>query len=183
MTSGDRDEITGNVFAMTDLEGMPSYFWLVSSRLKNRFRTTYRIPTKPCARTCCGYECVGGEPGQPGARRNLYLFDRCLRSRRPGGLRKIGLSKELARHCGCGTSGYPTTLSRLPPSSSALRIQLKSISARDPNGHARYGTPWCRRLRPKSLVQFIKRKGGINRCAERFRAHRLGRPSRPLSSE
>ena len=24
----------------------------------------------------------------------------------------------------------------------------------------------------KSLVQFVKHKGGINRCAERFRAHR-----------
>jgi hypothetical protein len=50
---------------------------------------------------------------------------------------------------------------------------------------------WSRALRyalqykPHSepLDQFIKRKGGINRCAERFRAHRRGRPSRLLSSE
>jgi hypothetical protein len=35
----------------------------------------------------------------------------------------------------------------------------------------------------ESLVQSIKRKGGINRCAERFRAHQRGRPSRLLSSE
>jgi hypothetical protein len=50
---------------------------------------------------------------------------------------------------------------------------------------------WSRTLRyalvqktpSESLVQFIKRKGGINRCAERFRAHRRGSPSRLLSSE
>jgi hypothetical protein len=50
---------------------------------------------------------------------------------------------------------------------------------------------WSRALRyalvqktpSESLVQFIKRKGGINRCAERFRAHQRGRPSRFLSSE
>jgi hypothetical protein len=50
---------------------------------------------------------------------------------------------------------------------------------------------WSRALRyalvqktpSESLVQFIKRKGGINRCAERFRAHQRGRPSRLLSSE
>jgi hypothetical protein len=33
------------------------------------------------------------------------------------------------------------------------------------------------------LGQFVKRKGGINRCVERFRAHQRGRPSRLLSSE
>jgi hypothetical protein len=50
---------------------------------------------------------------------------------------------------------------------------------------------WSRALRyalvqktpSESLVQFIKRKGGINRCAERFRAHQRGRPSRLLSSK
>jgi hypothetical protein len=49
--------------------------------------------------------------------------------------------------------------------SSALRYALKYKSDSEP------------------LDQFIKRKGGINRCAERFRAHRRGRPSRLLRTE
>src|ERR1700736_6796101 len=90
-------------------------------------------------------KCVGGLPGQPAAGCNLYLFDRCLRSR---GLVDCGKSGCRKSSQGAAVAELlPTTLSRLPPSSSALRIQLKSISARDPNGHARYGTPWCRRLR------------------------------------
>src|SRR6202048_1708092 len=50
---------------------------------------------------------------------------------------------------------------------------------------------WSRALRyalvqktpSESLVQFVKRKGGINRRAERFRAHQRDIPSWLLSSE
>jgi DNA-binding PucR family transcriptional regulator len=50
---------------------------------------------------------------------------------------------------------------------------------------------WSRALRyaleykdpAEPLETFIKRKGGINRCAERLPAHQRSRPSRLLSSE
>src|ERR1700731_477951 len=50
-------------------------------------------------------KCVGGLPGQPAAGRNLYLFDRCLRSRGlvdcgKSGCRKSSQGAAVAEHLG-----------------------------------------------------------------------------------
>ena len=65
---------------MTYLEGLPSYFWLVSSRLKKPVHDDVPYTTQALRQDLLRRsKCVGGEPGQPGPRRNLYLFDRRIR--------------------------------------------------------------------------------------------------------
>ena len=62
---------------MTDLEGMHSYFWLVSSRLKKSVRDDVPYTTQALREDLLRVQNAWEESqAQPGARRNLYLFDR-----------------------------------------------------------------------------------------------------------
>ena len=187
IASGDRDRnlpLIRNIFAMTDLEGMPSYFWLISSGLKKPIRDDVPYTTQALREDLLRVQNAWDESQASRERDAIYIYltavfelvawwtaeNRAVeRAHKALRLRNIWAIRPHA--------------SRLPQSSSCTADPAKVDK--------RTRSKWSRALRyalvqktpSESLVQFIKRKGGINRCAERFRARRRGRPSRLLSSE
>ena len=168
---------------MTNLEGLPSYFWLVSPRFKKPVQDDVPYTTEALKEALL---------------RLQIAWDDCQASRTRDAL--YGYLSAVFNLVGWWTAEN----NALERARQALR--LRGIIPFDPEEpfaavirctadrekvDKRTRSKWSRALRyalvqktpSESLVQFIKRKGGINRCAERFRAHQRGRSSRLLSSE
>jgi hypothetical protein len=168
---------------MSYLEGLPSYFWLVSSRLKKPVHDDVPYTTQALREDLLRLRNAWEDCQASRQRDAIYIYltavfdlvawwtaeNRAVeRARKALRLRNIWVSDHIEPF--------------------AAIIQCTADPAKVDK---RARSKWSRALRyalvqktpSESLVQFIKRKGGINRCAERFRAHRRGRPSRLLSSE
>jgi hypothetical protein len=168
---------------MTNVDGMPSYFWLVSSRLKEPVQDHVPYTTQALRQDLLRVRNAWEECQASRKRDAIYLYltavfdlvawwtaeDRALeRAHRALRLRHINPFEN----------------------EEPFAVVIRCTADRE-KVDKRTRSKWSRALRyalvqktpSESLVQFIKRKGGINRCAERFRAHQRGRPSRLLSSE
>jgi hypothetical protein len=157
---------------MTDLEGMHSYFWLVSPRMKTSVRKDIPYTDEALKQDLLRVQNAWDESQARRARDAIYtyltaLFDlvawwmaenRALeRARKALRLRMImptDHDEPFAAIIRC--TADPSKVDKRTRSkwSRALRYSLGCKSNSEPLG------------------QFIKRRGGINRCAERFSAHR-----------
>jgi hypothetical protein len=168
---------------MTNLEGLPSYFWLTSSRLKPPVRDDVPYTTEALKQDLLRVQIAWDDCQASRARDAIYGYltavfnlvawwtaEKSALERARQALRLRGI----------------TPFDHEEPVAAVIRCTADREKV-----DKRTRSKWSRALRyalvqktpSESLVQFIKRKGGINRCAERFRAHQRGRPSRLLSSE
>jgi hypothetical protein len=168
---------------MTDLTGMHSYFWLVSPRMKPSVRDDVPYTDEALKQDLLRVKNAWEESQASRERDAIYsylgaVFDLVAwwlaenraveRARKALRLRHITPfdgEEPFAAVIRCTADREKVDKRTRSKWSRALRYALAHKSASEP------------------LAQFIKRKGGINRCAERFRAHRRGSPSRLLSSE
>ena len=168
---------------MMNFEGMHSYFWLVSPRVKKPVHDDVPYTTQALREDLLRLRNAWEDCQASRQRDAIYIYltavfdlvawwtaeNRAVeRARKALRLRNIWVSDHIEPF--------------------AAIIQCTADPAK---ADKRARSKWSRALRyalvqktpSESLVQFVKRKGGINRCAERFRAHQRGRPSRLLSSE
>jgi hypothetical protein len=168
---------------MTNLEGMHSYFWLVSPRLKRPVQEDVPYTSQALRQDLLRVRNAWEESQARRDRDAIYIYltavfdlvawwtaeNRAVeRARKALRLRNIN------------------PFEHEEPFAAVIRCTADREKV-----DKRTRSKWSRALRyalvqktpSESLVQFIKREGGINRCAERFRAHRQGRPSWLLSSE
>jgi hypothetical protein len=168
---------------MTNLEGLPSYFWLTSSRLKPPVRDDVPYTTRALRQDLLRLRNAWEESQASRERDAIYsyltaVFDLVAWwAAEKRALERAHKALRL-RHINPFENEEP------------FAVVIRCTADRE-KVDKRTRSKWSRALRyalvqktpSESLVQFIKRKGGINRCAERFRAHQRGRPSRLLSSE
>ena len=167
---------------MTNLDELPCYFWLTSSRLKEPVQDYVPYTTKALRQDLLRVRNAWDESQARRERDAIYIYltavfdlvawwtaeNRAVeRARKALRLRNIWVSDHIE------------------PFAAVIRCTSDPAKV-----DKRIRSKWSRALRyalvqtpSESLVQFIKREGGINRCADRFRAHRRGRPSWLLSSE
>ena len=169
---------------MTDLEGMPSYFWLVPPRIKTPVRDDIPYIDQALKQDLLRVRNAWEESQARRDRDAIYIYLTAVfnlvawwtaekraveRAHKALRLRNIWVSDHIEPF--------------------AAIIQCTTDPAKVDK---RTRSKWSRVLRyalvqktpSKSLVQFIKRKGGINDCAERFSCTSGGRrSSRLLFSE
>ena len=168
---------------MTNLEGLPSYFWLTSSRLKPPVRDDVPYTTEALKQDLLRVQIAWDDCQASRARDAIYgylsaVFDLVAWWTSEGHAQERAYQALRLRHINPFENEEP------------FAVVIRCTADRE-KVDKRTRSKWSRALRyalvqktpSESLVQFIKRKGGINRCAERFRAHQRGRPSRLLSSE
>src|SRR3984893_14776060 len=168
---------------MTNLEGMPSYFWLASSRLKEPVQDHVPYTTEALKQDLLRVRNAWEECQASRDRDAIYdyltaVFDL--------------VAWWMVENRALERAHKALRLSHINPfeNEEPFAVVIRCTADRE-KVDKRTRFKWSRALRyalvqktpSESLVQFIKRKGGINRCAERFRAHKRGRPSRLLSSE
>src|SRR3984893_1119964 len=155
---------------MTNLEGMPSYFWLASSRLKEPVQDHVPYTTQALKQDLL---------------RVRNAWDECQASRDRdaiyGYLTAVfelvvwwtAENRALERAHQALRLGHIIPFDHEEPFAAIIRCTADTAKV-----DKRTRSKWSRALRyalvqktpSESLVKFIKRKGGINRCAERFRA-------------
>jgi hypothetical protein len=156
---------------MTDLEGMHSYFWLVSSRMKTSARDDIPYTDQALRQDLLRVRNAWDESQARRDRDAIYTYltavfelvawwmaeNRALeRARKALRLRHIipfDQEEPFAAIIRCTADPAKVDKRTRSKWSRALRYALAYKSRSEP------------------LDQFIKRKGGINRCAERFSAH------------
>ena len=118
------------------------------------------------ARSHSSANCLGGLPSQPGSQRDLWIPQRRVR---PGGVvggRRSGHQP--------GSLGATTAALDLPTTDEPFAAII--LCTADPEVDKRTRSKWSRVLRYSAgykshdelLAAFIRRKGGINKCAARF---------------
>jgi hypothetical protein len=168
---------------MTSLEESPSYFWLMSSQLKPLVRDDVPYSTQALRQDLLRVRNAWEECQASRERDAIYGYltaifnlvawwtaenralDRAHKALRLQNIKPSDHDEPFAAIVRCTADPAKVDKRTRSKWSRVLRYALSCKSNSEP------------------LDQFIKRKGGINRCAERFRAHRRGRPSRLLSSE
>ena len=168
---------------MTNLEGMPSYFWLTSSRLRKPVKDDVPYTTEALKQDLLRLRNAWEESQASRERDAIYgyltaVFDLVAWW--------VAEKRALERAHKALRLRHINPFKNEEPFAAVIRCTADREKV-----DKRTRSKWTRALRyalvqktpSESLVQFIKRKGGINRCAERFRAHQRGRPSRLLSSE
>jgi hypothetical protein len=168
---------------MTDLEGMHSYFWLVSPRLKTSVRKDIPYTDKALKQDLLRVRNAWDESQARRERDAIYIYltavfelvawwmaeNRALeRAQKALRLRHIipfDQEEPFAAIIRC--TADPTKVDKRTRSkwSRALRWALEQKIPSEP------------------LLRFIKRKGGINRCAEQFSCTGARRSSQLLRSE
>jgi hypothetical protein len=168
---------------MTYLEGMPSYFWLISSGLKKPVRDDVPYTTQALREDLLRIQNAWDESQARRERDAIYTYLTAVFEL---------VAWWMAENRALERAQKALRLRNVNPFDNEEPFAAVIRSTADPaKVDKRTRSKWTRVLRyavaqntsSESLVQFIKRKGGINLCAERFRAHRLGRPSRLLSSD
>jgi hypothetical protein len=168
---------------MTNLEEMPSYFWLTSSRLKPPVRDDVPYTTQALRQDLLRVRTAWEECQASRERDAIYAYLTAVFNL---------VAWWTAERRALERAYQALRLKSICPSDHDEPFAVIIRCTADPaKVDKRTRSKWSRALRyalvqktpSESLVQFIKRKGGINRCAERFRAHQRGRPSRLLSSE
>jgi hypothetical protein len=157
---------------MTDLEGMHSYFWLVSPRMKTSVRRDIPYTDEALKQDLIRVRNAWDECQASRERDAIYTYltavfelvawwmaeNRALeRAQKALRLRRIGSTdhdEPFAAIIRCTADPAKVDKRTRSKWSRALRWALEQKISSEP------------------LVRFIKRKGGINRCAERFSAQR-----------
>jgi hypothetical protein len=153
---------------MTDLAGMPSYFWLTSSRLKEPVQDDVPYTTQALRQDLT---------------RVRNAWEECQSSRDRNAIyRYLSAVFDLvmwwaAENCALARARKALRLQNIWPSDHDEPFAAIIRCTSDPGKvDKRTRSKWSRVLRyalqykdhSEPLDQFIKRKGGINRCAARF---------------
>jgi hypothetical protein len=159
---------------MTNLDGMPSYFWLTSSRIKTPVRDDIPYTDQALKQDLLRVQNAWDESQARRERDAIYTYlaavfelvawwmaeNRALeRAQRALRLRRIGSTdhdEPFAAIIRCTADPAKVDKRTRSKWSRALRWALEQKVTSEP------------------LVRFIKRKGGINECAAKF-AHHVGR--------
>jgi hypothetical protein len=168
---------------MPNLEGLPSYFWLVSPRFKKPVRDDVPYTTEALKQDLLRLQIAWDDCQASRARDAIYGYLSAVFNL---------VAWWTAENSALKRAQKALRLRHINPfeNEETFAVVIRCTADRE-KVDKRTRSKWSRALRyalvqktpSESLVQFIKRKGGINRCAERFRAHQRGRPSRLLSSE
>ena len=168
---------------MSYLEGLPSYFWLVSSRLKKPVHDDVPYTTQALREDLLRLRNAWEDCQASRQRDAIYIYltavfdlvawwtaenravERARKALRLRNMTPFDDEEPFAAIIRCTANPAKVDKRTRSKWSRALRYAISRKPIEDP------------------LDKFIKRKGGINRCAERCRAQRLGRPSRMFSSE
>jgi hypothetical protein len=159
---------------MTDLAGMPSYFWLTSSRLREPVQEDVPYTTQALRQDLL---------------RVRNAWDECQASRERDAIYSYLISVFdlvawwAAENCALARARKALPLQNIWPSDHDEPFAAIIRCTSDPaKVDKRTRSKWSRVLRyalkrkshSEPLERFIKRKGGINKCAARF-SHCLGR--------
>jgi hypothetical protein len=168
---------------MSYLEGLPSYFWLVSSRLKKPVHDDVPYTTQALREDLLRLRNAWEDCQASRQRDAIYIYltavfdlvawwtaenravERARKALRLRNMTPFDDEEPFAAIIRCTANPAKVDKRTRSKWSRALRYAIARKPIEDP------------------LDKFIKRKGGINRCAERFRAHRQDIPSWLLSSE
>src|SRR3984893_18286684 len=157
---------------MTSLEESPSYFWLTSSRLKKPIRDDVPYTTKALRQDLLRLQIAWDDCQASRARDSIYgyltaVFDL--------------VAWWTAENRALERAHKALRLRRINPfeHEEPFAAVIRCTADRE-KVDKRTGSKWSRALRytlahklpSEPLARFVKRKGGINRCAERFRAAR-----------
>jgi hypothetical protein len=161
---------------MTDLEGMPSYFWLTSSRLKEPIQDDVPYTTQALRQDLLRVRVAWDECQAHRERDAIYgylgaVFDLVMWWAAEG--------RAVSRAC------WALQLQRLDLPTDEPFAAVILCTADRQKVDKRTRSKWSRVLRysaeykshSESLAAFVRRKGGINKCAERF-TRCLGRRGR-----
>ena len=168
---------------MSYLEGLPSYFWLVSSRLKKPIHDDVPYTTQALREDLLRVRTVWEDCQASRERDAIYSYLTAVFNLVAWW---IAEKRALERAQKALRLRHINPFEREEPFAAVIRCTADREKV-----DKRTRSKWSRVLRyaisrkpiDEPLDRFIKRKGGINRCAERFRAHRRGSPFRLLSSE
>jgi hypothetical protein len=168
---------------MTYLEGLPSYFWLVSSRLKKPIHDDVPYTTQALREDLLRVQNAWDESQARRERDAIYTYLTAVFEL---------VAWWMAENRALERARKALRLRHINPfdDEEPFAAVIRCTADRE-KVDKRTRSKWSRALRyavaqktpSESLVQFVKYKGGINRCAERFLAHRRGSTSRLLSSE
>jgi len=159
---------------MTDLEGMHSYFWLVSPRMKMSARDDIPYTDEALKQDLLRVQNAWEESQARRERDAIYTYLTAVFE-----LVAWWTAENRALQC----AQKALQLRRIIPSDHEEPFAAIIRCTADPaKVDKRTRSKWSRALRwaleqkisSEPLVRFIKRKGGINRCAAKF-AHRVGR--------
>src|ERR1700724_3251321 len=166
---------------MSYLEGLPSYFWLVSSRLKKPVQDDVPYTTQALRQDLLRLRNAWEDYQASRQRDAIYIYltavfdlvawwtaenravERARKALRLRNMTPFDDEEPFAAIIRCTANPAKVDKRTRSKWSRALRYAISRKPIEDP------------------LDKFIKRKGGINRCADRFRAHRRGNPSRLFS--
>jgi hypothetical protein len=153
---------------MTDLEGMHSYFWLVSPRLKTSVRKDIPYTDKALKQDLLRVRNAWDESQARRERDAIYIYLTAVFE-----LVAWWVAENRALQC----AQQALQLRRIIPSDHEEPFAAIIRCTADPaKVDKRTRSKWSRALRyalaykltSEPLDQFMKRKGGINECAERF---------------
>jgi hypothetical protein len=160
---------------MTDLEGLPSYFWLPSPRLKTPVQEDVPYTSQALRQDLLRVRNAWEESQASRDRDAIYIYLTAVFDL-VGWWTAENRAVERARKALRLRNNWASD--HVEPFAAIIQCTADPAKV-----DKRTRSKWSRALRyalvqktpSESLVQFIKRKGGINRCAERFRAYRRGR--------
>jgi hypothetical protein len=159
---------------MTNLEGMHSYFWLVSARMKTSGRDDIPYTDEALKQDLLRVRNAWDECQASRERNAIYTYLTAVFEL---------VAWWMAENCALERAQRALRLRHLTPFDQEEPFAAIIRCTADPaKADKRTRSKWSRALRcalaykltSEPLDQFIKRKGGINRCAAKF-AHRVGR--------
>jgi hypothetical protein len=159
---------------MTDLEGMHSYFWLVSPRMKTSVRDDIPYTDQALKQDLLRVQNAWDESQASRERDAIYTYLTAV-------FELVAWWSAENRALQCAQKALQ--LRRIIPSDHEEPFAAIIRCTADPaKVDKRTRSKWSRALRwaleqkisSEPLVRFIKRKGGINRCAAKF-VHRVRR--------
>jgi hypothetical protein len=135
---------------MTDLAGMPSYFWLVSPRLKTPVGDEVPYTTAALRQDLLRVRTAWEDCQANRERDAIYTYLSAVFDLVAWWTAE-GRALERAQNGASSTSAHLITTSRSPRSFCAPRIVKKLTSEHDRNGHARFGMQRSTRQMPNRL--------------------------------
>jgi hypothetical protein len=168
-----------NFFEMTDLTGMPSYFWLVSPRLKTPVQDNVPYTTQALRQDLLRVQNAWDESQARRDRDAIYTYLTAVFEL---------VAWWMAENRALERAQKALQLQRIIPTDHDEPFAAIIRCTADPSKvDKRTRSKWSRALRyalaykltSELLDQFIKRKGGINDCAAKFARH-IGRSRQSL---